>query len=211
MEFNLIFVMGLRKEWRSVSMMVKNQQSFDTSTLNDLYNQLKSHENEVNEIAEETMASLGGPLALISKGSERESEKLKSDEEEGFLMNSDDEAVAFYSNNRVKKFFKKPFNPKNKSSDSKGNFENKNRVDEKLKEVKKDSKSEMEKMEKMLKGDTGINCHYCNGANHLAVDCLLRKKEEKKNKTNDEAYYTEKLEEVKLKAKNSSLVTHGET
>ena len=49
MEYNLIFVMGLRKEWRSVSMMVKNQQSFDTSTLNDLYNQLKSHENEVNE------------------------------------------------------------------------------------------------------------------------------------------------------------------
>ncbi|XP_052622370.1 uncharacterized protein LOC128127731 [Lactuca sativa] len=39
----------------------------------------------------------------------------------------------------------------NKSSDSKGNFENKNRVDEKLKEVKKDSKSKMEKMEKMLK------------------------------------------------------------
>ena len=51
-EFNLIFVMGLRKEWRNVSMMVKNQQSFDMSTLNDVYNQLKSHENEVNEIAE---------------------------------------------------------------------------------------------------------------------------------------------------------------
>ncbi|XP_052625954.1 uncharacterized protein LOC128132971 [Lactuca sativa] len=66
----------------------------------------------------------------------------------------------------------KPFNTKNKSSDSKGNFENKNRADEKLKEVKKDSKSEMEKMEKMLK---------------------------------------EKLEEVKLKAKNLSLVAHGET
>ena len=157
--------------------------------MNDLYNQLKSHENEVNEIAEEAVASLGGPLALVSKVTERESEKLKSDEEEGFLMNSDDEAVAFYSNNRVKKFFKKPFNPKKSS----------------------DSKSEMEQMKMMLKGDTGINCHYCYGANHLAVDCLLRKKEEKKNKTKDEAYYTEKLEEVKLKAKNLSLVAHGET
>jgi len=165
---------------------------------------LKSHENEVNEIAEEAIASLGGPLALVSKVSERENEKSKSDEEEGFLMNSDDEAVAFYSNNRVKKFFKKPFNPKNNSSDSKGSFENKNRVDEKKKEVKTDSKSEMGQMKKMLKGDTGINCHYCYGANHLAVDCLLRKKEEKKNKTKDEAYYTEKLEEVKKKAKNLS-------
>ncbi|XP_023739172.1 uncharacterized protein LOC111887238 [Lactuca sativa] len=53
MEFNLTFVMGLRKEWRSVSMMVKNQQSFDTSSLNDLYNKLKTHESEVKEMAEE--------------------------------------------------------------------------------------------------------------------------------------------------------------
>ena len=55
-------------------MMVKNQQSFDTSTLNDLYNQLKSHENEVNEIAEEATASFGGPLALVSKVSDKECE-----------------------------------------------------------------------------------------------------------------------------------------
>ena len=46
--------MGLRKEWRSVSMMMKNQQSFDNSTLNDQYNLLKTHEGEVNEIPEET-------------------------------------------------------------------------------------------------------------------------------------------------------------
>ena len=38
MESNLTFVMGLRKEWRSVNMMVKNKQSFNTSSLNDLYN-----------------------------------------------------------------------------------------------------------------------------------------------------------------------------
>lgn len=69
----------------------------------------------------------------------------------------------------------------------------------------------MEQMKILLKGDTGINCHYCYGANHLAVDCLLRKKEEQKSKTKDEAYYTEKLEEVKKKAKNLSLVAHGET
>ncbi|XP_023769335.1 uncharacterized protein LOC111917936 [Lactuca sativa] len=125
-EFNLIFVMRLRKEWMSVSMMVKNHQSFDTSTLNDLYNQLKSHENEVNEIVDEAMASLGGPLALISKVSEKESEK----------------------SNQVMKFFKKPFNTKNKSSDSKGSFENKSGMVEKMKEEKKDLKNGVEKMEK---------------------------------------------------------------
>ena len=48
-----------------------------------------------------------------------EEEKL---EEEGFMVKSDHEAVAYYSNNKVKKFFKKPFNPKNKNNNEfKGN------------------------------------------------------------------------------------------
>ena len=58
MEFNLTFIMGLRKEWRSVSMMIKNQQSFDTTHLNDLYNQLKKHESEVSEMYEESKQSI---------------------------------------------------------------------------------------------------------------------------------------------------------
>ncbi|XP_023752546.1 uncharacterized protein LOC111900907 [Lactuca sativa] len=211
MEFNLIFVMGLRKEWRNVSMMVKNQQSFDTSTLNDVYNQLKSHVNEVNEIAEETRASLGGPLALVSKMTEKEiHEKSDSDGEEGFIMNSDDEAIAFYSNNHIKKFFKKPFNSKIKSTKIKGSFVNKTASDEKKKEEKNDAKLVEGKIEKKLKGDAGVDYHYCNGANHLANDCMLSKKDEKKNKVKDEAYYAERLEEVPAKAKKLSLVAMGE-
>ena len=49
-------------------MMVKNQQSFDNSTLNDLYNLLKTHDGEVNEISVETKMCLGSSLALVSKG-----------------------------------------------------------------------------------------------------------------------------------------------
>ena len=57
------------------------------------------------------------------------------------------------------------------------------------------------KIEKKLKGDSGINCHYCNGANNLANDCMLRRKEEKKNKVKDKSYYVEKLEKVRTKAR----------
>ena len=55
-----------------------------------------------------------------------------------------------------------------------------------------------------------MDCHYCNGPNHLANDCMLRKRDEKKNNTKDEAYYVEKLEELCAKTKNLSLVAHGE-
>ena len=50
--------------------------------------------------------SLGCPLALVSKVAENETLEKGNSYEEGFLLNSDDEAIAFYSNNRVKRFFK---------------------------------------------------------------------------------------------------------
>ena len=38
---------------------------------------------------------------------------------------------------------------------------------------KKESKIVVEKVKKKLNGDYGLDCNYCNGANHLAVDCML--------------------------------------
>ena len=46
-------------------------------------------------MAEESKLSLGGPLALVSKVTEKESIEKENSDEEGFLINSDDEAVAF--------------------------------------------------------------------------------------------------------------------
>ena len=54
---------------------------------------------------EEAKQSIGGPLALVSKVSEVETVEKEGSDEEGFLMNSNDEFVAFYSNNQVKKVF----------------------------------------------------------------------------------------------------------
>jgi len=46
--------------------------------------------------------------------------------------------------------------------------------------------------EKKLTEDSGYDCHYCHGKNHLASDCMLRKMHEKKEKVKDEAYYAHK-------------------
>ena len=62
---------------------------------------------------------------------------------------------------------------------------------------KKETKSEVSKPEKKLKGDSGFDAHYCNGEHHMASDCMLRKKEENKEKVKYELYYAAKLEEVK--------------
>ena len=76
-------------------------------------------------------------------------------------------------------------------------------------EEKKEVRDKEEMKEKNVKGDAGFDCHYCNGANHMASDCMLRKRDEKKNKVKDEAYYVKRLEEVRAKAKGLSLVAKG--
>ena len=65
-------------------------------------------------------------------------------------------------------------------------------------EEEKEKKNEEEK-EKKLVGDSGYDCHYCNGKNHLAKDCVLRRKHEKEETVKDEAYYTQKIANLKIK------------
>ena len=48
-----------------------------------------------------------------------------------------------------------------------------------------------------LKRDSGYDCNYCNGSNHLEKYYMLQKKEEKKERVKDEANYTRKIEELK--------------
>ena len=79
-------------------------------------------------------------------------------------------------------------------------------VKEELKFEKKESKATEEKVEKKLKGDYGFDSHYYNGANHMAAECMLRKREEKKDRVKDEAYYVEWLEEVRTRMKAMYLV-----
>lgn len=74
---------------------------------------------------------------------------------------------------------------------------------------KKESNIVVEKIAKKLKEDFGFDCNYCNGANHLAVDCMLRKRQEKKERDKYEAYYVERLEEVRAETKGLSLVVKG--
>lgn len=97
--------------------MIKTQDNFDGYSLSNLYNNLKADENEAKDIAEENKSSLGGPLALVSIdfGNDIESNEDAKYGEEGFMFNSNDKAFAYYSNNKVNKFFKKPFSGKIKN------------------------------------------------------------------------------------------------
>lgn len=72
---------------------------------------IRAHEFEEKEIAKETKKiDFGGSLALILKTTSKQvcSNIEAEDNKEGMFMNFGDEVVAYYSNNSVKKFYKKP-------------------------------------------------------------------------------------------------------
>ncbi|XP_042751473.1 uncharacterized protein LOC111903530 [Lactuca sativa] len=192
--------------------MIKTQENFETHSLSNLYNILKAHESEAKEIAQEnSKLSFGVPLALVSKTTGKEvcSDGEADETEESHLMNYDDEVVDCYSNNMVRKFYKKRIG---------GNFNNRS-VKKSLsnfgvaqKSVKTaEEKKEEKKIKKRLKQDSGYNCNYCNRHNHLTRDCMLKKQEEKNEKVKEEAYYAMKIEELQEKSKNLSMVAKNST
>ena len=106
---NRNFIFRPRKEWRNNCLMIKTRENFDIYSLPNLYNILKAHESKVMKIFEENKTNFGGMMALVSKTivKEGESDEEENEGEEGFFLNSDDEVVSYYSNNRVKRFYKK--------------------------------------------------------------------------------------------------------
>lgn len=118
---------------------------------------LKAHEIKINEIAVKGKMNLGGPLALMSMVSAKDSKievvEQVNFEDARFLMNFEDEAVTYYSNNKVKNFLKNPFNSMyNRNNEFWGNTSSGKGTRVESKEVKKDSKTIVEKAERKLKG-----------------------------------------------------------
>ena len=90
----------------------------------------------------------------ISSGSEGSDEET---EEKAFMVNNQ------------KKFYKNKYN-----SGSKYNKFNKFTGDSEKKNAEGSSDGKKE-----LTGDSGYDCNFCNGKNHLARDCMFNKKKER--------------------------------
>lgn len=165
--------------------MIKTQENFDSYSLSNLYNILKAHEAEVKEIANvKDKANFGGPLALIYKTNIHECSSNKDDDnEEGMIVNSKDEVVTYYSKNNVKNIYKKPIKWNFKSN----TFKKVALTWNTIVKNKKDGNVSKKKVYKYFVGDSSYECNYCKCKNHVVRDCMLKSKEEKKEKVKDEA------------------------
>ena len=79
--------------------------------------------------------------------------------------------------------------------------------------AKEKSEDDKEKDEKKLVKDSGYNCHYCNGLNHFAQYCMLRKAVMRIEEETEEELEKKLSEIKKAKAKPETkalMVQHDE-
>ncbi|GJT17524.1 hypothetical protein Tco_0876230 [Tanacetum coccineum] len=66
-QVNVQFLLQLQPEWKRFVTLVKQSQELKTVSYHKLYDILKQHQNEVNEIRTERLARTANPLALVAQ------------------------------------------------------------------------------------------------------------------------------------------------
>ncbi|GKA68367.1 hypothetical protein Tco_0768284 [Tanacetum coccineum] len=66
-DVNVQFLLQLQPEWKRVVTLVKQSQELKTVSYHKIYDILKQHQNEVNEIRAERLALTANPLALVAQ------------------------------------------------------------------------------------------------------------------------------------------------
>ncbi|GJS23447.1 uncharacterized mitochondrial protein-like protein [Tanacetum coccineum] len=67
LKVNVQFLLQLQPEWQRFVTLVKQSQELKTVSYHKLYDILKQHQNEVNEIRAERLARTANPLALVAQ------------------------------------------------------------------------------------------------------------------------------------------------
>nr|GEV94467.1 retrovirus-related Pol polyprotein from transposon TNT 1-94 [Tanacetum cinerariifolium] len=66
-QVNVQFLLQLKPEWQRFVTLVKQSQELKTVSYHKLYDILKQHQNEVNELTDERLARTTNPLALVAQ------------------------------------------------------------------------------------------------------------------------------------------------
>ncbi|GJX12787.1 hypothetical protein Tco_0204545 [Tanacetum coccineum] len=97
-QVNVQFLLQLQPEWQRFVTLVKQSQELKTVSYHKLYDILKQHQNEVNEIRAERLARTANPLALIAPTYDPEPATVTEDEEICLLGARENEAYFTYRN-----------------------------------------------------------------------------------------------------------------
>nr|GEV53661.1 hypothetical protein [Tanacetum cinerariifolium] len=189
-QVNVQFLLQLQPEWQRFVTLVKQSQELKTVSYHKLYDILKQHQNEVNELRAKKLTRTANPLTLVAQ--------QQPDKEIDKLM-----ALISLS-------FKKIYKPTNNnlrtsSNTSRANQYNSSRINrgtgydnQRIVNVAR----ARENVGTKVVQQSGIQCYNCKKFGHVAREC------QKPKKAKDAAYHKEKMllcEIEDFKNKNTSL------
>nr|GEZ40541.1 integrase, catalytic region, zinc finger, CCHC-type, peptidase aspartic, catalytic [Tanacetum cinerariifolium] len=175
-QVNVQFLLQLQPEWQRFVTLVKQSQELKTVTYHKLYDILKQHHNEVNEISAKRIARPANPLTLVAQNKgkaivnspppiyDQEPSMVVEDNE----MSKDKEIDKLMA--LISLSFKKIYKPTNKNLRTSSNTGREN----------KDNSPRISR-------GTGIQCYNCKEFGNVAREC------QKPKRAKDAAYHKEKM------------------
>ncbi|GJW54999.1 retrovirus-related pol polyprotein from transposon TNT 1-94 [Tanacetum coccineum] len=199
MQVNVQFLQQLQPKWSRFVTIVKQQQDLDTVSYHRLFDILKQHQNEVNEIRAEKIARSSNPLTLV-KQKQKNSDPKQAQRDKDMQKN-----LAL-----IAKHIKNIYKPTNNSLRTSSNTRNKivdtsprSENDRKTRQFGNQRTvivdGDRETVGNQVVQQTGIQCFNCKEYGHFAKECR------KPKRVKDYAYHKEKTMMCKQEEKGVPL------
>ncbi|GJR35615.1 putative ribonuclease H-like domain-containing protein [Tanacetum coccineum] len=200
-QVNVQFLLQLQPEWQRFVTLVKQSQELKTVSYHKLYDILKQHQNEVNEIRAERLARTANPLALSTRnrGKAIVTSSAPTYDPEPATVTEDEEMSKEKEIDKLMALislsFKKIYKPTNNnlrtsSNTSRANQDNSPRINRGTgydNQRAVNVAGARENVGTPVVQKSGIQCYNCKEYGHVSREC------QKPKRVKDAAYHKEKM------------------
>ncbi|GKB08919.1 integrase, catalytic region, zinc finger, CCHC-type containing protein, partial [Tanacetum coccineum] len=200
-QVNVQFLLQLQPEWQRFVTLVKQSQELKTVSYHKLYDILKQHQNEVNEIRAERLVRTANPLALSTRnrGKAIVTSSAPTYDPEPATVTEDEEMSKEKEIDKLMALislsFKKIYKPTNNnlrtsSNTSRANQDNSPRINRGTgydNQRAVNVAGARENVGTLVVQKSGIQCYNCKEYGHVSREC------QKPKRVKDAAYHKEKM------------------